>query len=143
MTGDDLRRVADCWAALDTPVRRELERCLATELEPDLPADAAAERAAWLVDAVSDLVGRLAVPTELGQRARALATTWPGRPDHPRFACEGRAWLRAIASVAPRWTDETDAAWRHAWHLLAEVLDEDSLSPFAPPAAPPAMDHAR
>jgi hypothetical protein len=61
-----------------------------------------------------------------------LAATWPGLPGHPRFACEGRAWLQAIASVVPHWTDETDAAWRHAWHLLAEVLDEDSLSPFAP-----------
>ncbi|HEX6568981.1 MAG TPA: hypothetical protein VF015_07445 [Acidimicrobiales bacterium] len=133
MTGDDLRRVADSWAALDAEACRELERCVAAELDQVTVSDAA-DRAAWLVDAVSDLVGRLAVPTQLGQRARALAATWPGQPDHPRFACEGRAWLQAIASVAPHWTEETDAAWRHAWHLLAEVLDEDGLSPFAPPS---------
>jgi hypothetical protein len=38
-----------------------------------------------------------------------------------------------MGSVASRWTEETDTAWRHAWHLLAEILDEDSLSPFALP----------
>jgi len=137
MTGDDLRRVTDSWASLDATARRELERCLEGELNQVTVSDAA-DRATWLVDAVDDLVGRLAVPTELGQRARALAATWPGRPGHPRFACEGRAWLQAIGSVAPRWTEETDAAWRHAWHLLAEVLDEESLSPFAPPLGEPA-----
>lgn len=137
MTGDDLRRVVDSWAALDALALRELERCLASELDRVTPCDAA-ERATWLVDAVTHLVDRLAVPTELGQRARELATTWPGRPGHPRFACEGRAWMRAIASVAPRWTEEADGAWRHAWHLLAEVLDEDGLSPFAPPPGAPA-----
>jgi hypothetical protein len=132
MTGDDLRRVADSWDALDGTARRELERRLAAALDQPAVSDAA-ERAIWLVEAVGDLVGRLAVPTELGRRARELARTWPGRPDHPRFACEGRAWLQAIGSVSPRWTEETDAAWRHAWDLLAEVLDEESLSPFAPP----------
>jgi hypothetical protein len=132
MTGDDLRRVADSWAGLDTMARRELQRSLAAELDQPTISDAT-ERATWLVDAVTDLVGRLAVPTELGRRARELAGTWPGRPGHPRFAREGRAWLQAIGSVAPGWTDESDAAWRHAWHLLAEVLDEASLSPFAPP----------
>lgn len=137
MTGDDLRRVADSWAALDPAARQALERRLATELDEVTVSDAA-DRATWLVDAVSDLVGRLAVPTDLGQRARALADTWPGRPDHPRFAREGRAWLQAIGAVAPGWSEETDAAWRHAWHLLAEVLDEESLSPFAPPPGEPA-----
>jgi len=137
MTGDDLRRVDDSWGALDAAACRELERCLAAELDRVRVGDAA-ECAAWLVEAVSDLVGRLAVPTQLGEHARALAATWPGRPGHPRFACEGRAWLQAMASVAPHWTRETDAAWRHAWQLLAEVLYEDSLSPFAPPSVEPA-----
>jgi hypothetical protein len=136
MTGDDLRRVADSWGALDAATCRELERCLADELDRVTVGDAA-ECAAWLVEAVSDLVGRLAVPTLLGERARALAATWPGRPDHPRLSREGRAWLRAMASVAPHWTRETDAAWRHAWQLLAEVLHEDSLSLFAPPSVAP------
>jgi hypothetical protein len=132
MTGDDLRRVVDSWAALDAAPRGEFEHCLAAELD-DAGVSDAADCAIWLVDAVGDLVGRLAVPTELGQRARALAATWPGRPGHPRFACEGCAWLQAMGSVAPSWTEATDTAWRHAWHLLAEVLDEDSLSPFALP----------
>jgi hypothetical protein len=132
MTGDDLRRVVDSWAALDAAARRQLERCVAAELD-DAAVDDAADCATWLVDAVGELVGRLAVPTELGQRARALAATWPGRPGHPRFGCEGCAWLQAMGSVAPRWTEETDTAWRHAWHLLAEILDEDSLSPFSLP----------
>jgi hypothetical protein len=139
MTGDDLRRVAESWAALDSETLEELERRLAAELDHSTPGEAA-DCAAWLVGAVGELVGRLAVPTELGRRSRALAVSWPGAPDHPRFACEGRAWLQAMGSVATRWTADTEAAWCHAWHLLAEVLDEDRLSPFLSPFACPSGD---
>ena len=62
MTSDDLRRVADSWGTLDAAACRELERCLAAELDRVTVGDAA-ECAAWLVEAVSDLVGQLAVPT--------------------------------------------------------------------------------
>ena len=96
----------------------------------------AARRARWLVSAVAELAALLAVPSRLEVRARDIAETVPDGDPAPTFGVDGRAWMRAARELCPAWSDRTEAAWHHAWLLLSNVLDNESLSPFADPPEP-------
>lgn len=98
----------------------------------------AARRARWLVDAVVELAALIAVPSRLELRARGLAETVPAGVPAPTFGVEGRAWMQAARELCPGWSERTEEAWRHAWLLLSNVLDNESLSPFADPPDPAA-----
>jgi hypothetical protein len=100
---------------------------------PGLRAQPADGRARWLIDAVTELVGLLRAPSELAAAARRRAAMFPCQGSAPTFSVEGRAFLRAAASIDPSWSARDDRAWRQAWLLLADVLAEQSLSPFADP----------
>ena len=89
-------------------------------------------RARWLIDSVTELVGLLRAPSELAAAARRRAEMFPCEGPAPTFAVDGRAFLRA-AAIGPTWSPRNDRAWRQAWLLLADVLAEQSLSPFADP----------
>lgn len=93
----------------------------------------AAEHARRLVEAADDLVDALATPSALAARARAIAAAWPSTAALPRLEVDGLAWRRAAAELCRPWSDALDAAWHHAWLLLADVLAEDSLAPFDAP----------
>jgi hypothetical protein len=90
----------------------------------------AVRRAAWLSDAVEQLVDQLASPSRLADRARALAETWPDPTCPPTYAVDGRAWEAAARRVAPVWPVHTERAWQQGWYLLSEVLAAETLSPF-------------
>jgi hypothetical protein len=137
VTPEDIQTVQHAWA--------ELRRCraaLVVALTSCFDAagvsanGAAALRAEWLVLAVEDLVGLLAAPSQLAQRARALGESWPDPLTAPSFAVEGRAWMGAAHECLETWTDDVEAAWREAWVLLSDVLAAEALSPFTevPPA---------
>jgi hypothetical protein len=96
-----------------------------------------ARRARWLVSAVIELAALLAVPSRLEACARGIAETLPDGVPAPTFGVEGRAWMRAARDLCPGWSERTEAAWHHAWLLLSNVLDNESLSPFAEPPTPP------
>jgi hypothetical protein len=95
-----------------------------------------AGRARWLVSSVVELAALLAVPSRLERRARGLADTVPEGAPAPTFRVEGRAWMHAARELCPGWSARTEEAWHHAWLLLSNVLDNESLSPFADPPAP-------
>ena len=89
MRPEDITAVERSWI--------QLRRCqsamltgLAGRFEPLSSSDAAAAlRAQWLVDATEALVGLLAVPSQLSDRARALGETWPDPLTAPSYAVEG------------------------------------------------------
>ena len=131
MSPDDLSAVHRSWSEL---VRRRdpLLAALTRRFEA-APASslAAGVRAAWLLDAVEELVGLLPAPSRLAERARVLGESWPDPLIAPSFAIEGRAWMGAASECLPTWSERTDIAWRQAWLLLSDVLAAESLSPFA------------
>lgn len=131
MSPEDLGAVERSWAELGgrrAALVGRLTDWFATVEESSIDP---AVRAAWLVDAVAELVGLLTAPSRLADRARVLATTWPDDCSSPTFGAEGRAWMNAAAAVSRAWTDRVERAWLHAWLLLSEVLAAESLSPFA------------
>jgi hemoglobin-like flavoprotein len=100
--------------------------------------DDAARRARWLVNAVAELAALLAVPSRLEVHARDIAQTVPDGVPPPTFGVDGRAWMQAARELCPGWSEGTEDAWHHAWLLLSNVLDNESLSPFADPPEPAA-----
>ena len=131
MSPDDLTTVQRSWSELRRgrdPLLAALTRCLDAAPISSLPADV---RAAWLLDAVEELVGLLSAPSRLAERARVLGETWPDPLIAPSFATEGRAWMGAARECLPTWSERTEVAWRQAWLLLSDVLAAESLSPFA------------
>ena len=131
MSPDDLTTVQRSWSEL----RRQRDSLLAGltrrfDVAPASPL-AAAVRAAWLLDAVEELVGLLSAPSSLAERARALGETWPDPLIAPSFAIEGRTWMGAARECLPTWSERTELAWRQAWLLLSDVLAAEALSPFA------------
>jgi hypothetical protein len=86
--------------------------------------------AAWLVEAVEELVGLLATPTQLATEARRLGATWPDPLSAPTFRVEGQAWLAAVDVCLGDGSDQTAEAWKEAWFLLSDVLATEALSPF-------------
>ncbi len=131
MSPDDLSTVQRSWSEL----RHRREPLLAGlthrfDVAPASPL-AAAVRAAWLLDAVEELVGLLSAPSALAEHARALGPTWPHPLVAPSFAIEGRTWLGAARECLPTWSERTESAWRQAWLLLSDVLAAEALSPFA------------
>ncbi len=126
MTSAEIDVVLGSWsAALEAGCGRALRGALADEL------DGRAGRAASLIQVTDDLVHLLYRPAALGARARELAAG-PGMPgDDPSFAVDGRALMRALRQVVPGWSGATEQAWLMAWHLLAEEVALDRLSPFA------------
>ncbi len=131
MSPDDLTTVQRSWSELRRgrdPLLAALTRCFEAAPISSLPADV---RAAWLLDAVEELVGLLSAPSRLAERARVLGETWPDPLIAPSFAIEGRAWMGAACECLPTWSDRTEVAWRQAWLLLSDVLAAESLSPFA------------
>ena len=131
MSPDDLAIVDRSWAELQ-PLRDSLVASLSASL-PGCDLSQADARARWLIDSVTDLVGLLRTPSELGAAARRRAATFPCAGSAPTFNVEGRAFLRAAASIGPSWSPSDGRAWRQAWLLLADVLAEQLLSPFADP----------
>jgi hypothetical protein len=130
MTPDDVRVVERSWSEL-RPRRSALVVGLAGVLEAEAPSEIRADvRAAWLVDAVDELVGLLPTPSRLAVRARDLGVTWPDPLTAPSYRVEGRGWIQAAAGCVPTWSARTEAAWRHAWLLLSDVLAAEMLSPF-------------
>jgi hypothetical protein len=132
MSPDDLSCVERSWCGL-RPRRDALTEQVAASLAASGQPECATERAAWLVDAVGELVDLLRAPSELDRYARRLAATWPCPGTAPSFRFDGTAWMAAAAAVVPAWDDTTEQAWCQAWLLLADVLAEGSLAPFGKP----------
>jgi hypothetical protein len=130
MTSAEIEVVLASWsAALEAGCGRTLRAVLACEL------GGRAARAASLIQVTDELVHLLYRPAALGARARLLAAG-PGMPgDGPTFAVDGRALTRALRQTVPGWSVATEQAWMMAWHLLAEEVALDRLSPFAGDAA--------
>jgi hypothetical protein len=130
MTSAEIDVVLETWAAaLEAGCGRALRAALSREL------GGRSTRAASLIQVTDELVHLLYRPAALGAKARELATG-PGLPgDDPSFAVDGRALLRALRRVVPAWSRPAEQAWLMAWHLLAEEVALDRLSPFAPSAA--------
>ena len=136
MTPEDLTAVQRSWAQLSlliAPLHAELTRRFEAAEPSAIPA---ATRAEWLLSAVGELVGLLAAPSRLADRACVLGETWPDPCTAPSFAVEGRAWLGAARRCLPTWSPATEAAWRQAWLLLSDVLAAETLSPFTDDPAP-------
>lgn len=131
MSPDDLAIVDRSWTELE-PQRDSLVASLAGAL-PGCELSQSDGRARWLIDAVTELVGLLRAPSELAAAARRHAAMFPCHGSAPTFTVDGRAFLRAGAAIDPSWSARDDRAWRQAWLLLADVLAEQSLSPFADP----------
>jgi hypothetical protein len=131
MSPDDLSAVQRSWSELR--LRRDpLVAALTRRFEAAPTSSLAASvRAAWLLDAVEELVGLLSAPSRLAERARVLGETWPDPLIAPSFTIEGRAWMGAACECLPTWSDRIESAWRQAWLLLSDVLAAESLSPFA------------
>ena len=131
MSPDDLSAVQRSWSELR--LRRDpLAAALSRRFEEaPISSLAANVRAAWLLDAVQELVGLLSAPSRLAERARILGETWPDPLIAPSYAIEGRAWMGAAYECLPTWSERTEGAWRQAWLLLSDVLAAESLSPFA------------
>lgn len=143
MTPEDVAAVQRSWAEL-RDLRPEFDGALARRFEAaGPPPDAACapvpagHRAAWMLRATSELVGLLAAPSRLADRARALGETWPDPCVAPSFDVEGRAWLAAAAETHPAWSPAVETAWRQAWLLLSDVLAAEALSPFGAPQRTP------
>jgi hypothetical protein len=131
MNADDVSTVQRTWAELRRRRTSMLEE-LTGRLTVLGPSNVAARlRASWLYSAVDELVGLLASPSRLAQRACDLGESWPDPSSAPCYAVEGRAWMASAAALLPSWSDATDAAWRQAWLLLSDVLAAETLSPFA------------
>lgn len=130
MCPEDLAAVVDSWAELQLRMN-ELTDLLAAAYDAVLPPHVAQQRARWLVDAVAELVGLLAAPSQLAARARDVADTVPQPSSAPTFVLDGNAWMIAVHEVSAGWSDCLERSWRHAWLLLSEVLANESLSPFA------------
>ena len=131
MSPDDLAIVDRSWAELKSRLD-ELVASLAVAL-PGCDLSQPDGRARWLIESVIELVGLLRAPSELAAAARRRAAMFPCEGSAPTFSVDGRAFLRAAASIGPSWSPRDDRAWRQAWLLLADVLAEQSLSPFADP----------
>jgi hypothetical protein len=131
MSPDDLAIVDRSWAELQ-PLRDSLVASLSASL-PGCDLSQADARARWLIDSVTELVGLLRAPSDLAAAARRRAAMFPCDRSGPTFSVDGRAFLRAAAAIGPSWSPRDDSAWRQAWLLLADVLAEQSLSPFADP----------
>ncbi len=132
MSPDDLAIVDRSWAELAS--RRELLVASLAVAIPGCDLSQPDGRARWLIDSVTELVGLLRAPSELAAAARRRAAMFPCQGSAPTFRVDGRAFLRAAASsIGPSWSPREDRAWRQAWLLLADVLAEQSLSPFADP----------
>jgi hypothetical protein len=127
MTSDDITIVERSWRiAAGPPHRYELHTATCRQLGHDVAAD----HARWLLASVDALVGLLGTPSELGPRARRLDADRPVGVPSPTWVLDGAALLAALRSVdddlcAP----DVELAWRRAWHLLAEELAADDLSP--------------
>jgi hypothetical protein len=132
VTPDDLTMVRRSWTDLRRRRASFLERLEAALRSVAEPATAG-EQARRLIDAADMLVDVLATPSDLAARARAIAAAWPPTTALPRLGVDGVAWRRAASEVCTPWSDADDAAWYHAWLLLADVLAEDSLAPFDGP----------
>lgn len=131
MTPDDLVLVERSWTELRAHRPLLLER-LAEALPADAHGGSADAHARRLLDATAALVDLLATPSHLAAAARAIAVSWGTAPT-PRVDVDGVAWMRAAREVCPTWSSSDDVAWRRAWVLLADVLAEESLAPFAGP----------
>jgi hypothetical protein len=124
MTSEEIRIVGDSWCAATARDDGALTDALAASLGADVAAR-------WLCDGVDELVGLLATPSTLGARARSLDRMRPPGVPTPRFAVEGVALLSAVRTVCDALPDQVEHAWRRAWHLLAEELAAEQLSPFS------------
>ena len=140
MSPDDLATVNRSWAELRPAGDALVDRLTVAFAASSTVARA---RAAWLVEAVAELVGRLPTPSELCVRAHELACSWPDPLQPPSFRIDGTAWLGVAREVCPTWTIGDELAWRQAWLLLSDVLAEEALSPFAtrPPDTSPVMSY--
>ena len=134
MTSAEIDAVLESWsAALDAGRGRALRAALSDELSGKTV------RAASLIQVTDELVHLLYRPAALGTKARELATGAGMPGDDPSFAVDGRALMRALRRVVPGWSHCAEQAWLMAWHLLAEEVALDRLSPFAQtPARAPA-----
>jgi hypothetical protein len=129
MSPEDLTDVGESWAELRAH-RVDLIDRLVDSYGAVVPAEAAEQRARWLVDAVAELIDLLGTPSRLADRARQLAQTSPAPGSAPTFLLDGNAWMSAAADACPTWTRCSEHAWRQAWLLLSDVLANESLSPF-------------
>jgi hypothetical protein len=132
MSPEELASVCESWTELQHR-RPEIVTSLGEMYGAVMSEAVAADRARWLVDAVSELVTLLTAPSQLGDRARELAQCLPGAETAPTFVLDGSAWMIAARDACSTWTDASEHAWRQAWLLLSDVLANESLSPFAGP----------
>jgi hypothetical protein len=130
MSPEQLALVCESWADLSTRGDSIADR-LAQSYGAVVPAEMAAQRARWLVHAVTELVGLLTSPSLLAGRARELAQSLPASDIALTFTLDGNAWMCAGRDLCPLWTEPCEQAWRGAWLLLSDVVANESLSPFA------------
>ena len=128
MTPGDLATVDRCWTA-SVDRRGEIVDALTARFA-EAGVAVPARRAAWLVDAVTELVGVLSSPSVVADRARGLLASWPDASTSPSYAVDGRAWMAAAGECLPTWSAEVEASWKQGWLLLSEVLAAETLSPF-------------
>ncbi|MFM2079308.1 MAG: hypothetical protein RJA49_3198, partial [Actinomycetota bacterium] len=134
MTPEELRTVTLSWREL---LRRR--DAMQVELAQQFRGTgrspvASAQRARSLFDGVEELVGLLCTPSRLEVQARHIGARWPDATAGPSYGLDGVAWMAAAAACVPSWSAVTEAAWRQAWRLLAEVLAAETLDPFAHPS---------
>ncbi|MET0908604.1 MAG: hypothetical protein ABWZ99_03975 [Ilumatobacteraceae bacterium] len=134
MTPDDLLTVRRSWTEIRRRRASFVERLEAALDSIAGPATAAAVHARQLIAAADELVDVLATPSELATRARAIVAAWPPEAELPRLGVDEMAWRRAASEVSTSWSEADDLAWHHAWLLLADVLAEESLTPFDAPS---------
>lgn len=128
MSPEDLELVRRSWGEL-APERALLAERLADALAGVVHDDDADGRATCLVECVAELIDLLSAPSRLDERARLLGAGWARRP--PTAAVDGCAWVAAAGAIDPTWNLSTAAAWHHAWLVLADVLADGAVSPFA------------
>ena len=103
VTPDYLRTVQRSWAQLRVG-RAQLVGVLTHRFALVASPIPPRVHAAWLVDAVDELVGVLAAPSRLETQARRLGATWPDPLTAPSFRVEGQAWLAAADECLGDWS---------------------------------------
>jgi hypothetical protein len=133
VTPDDLAEVQRTWSELQVG-GSDLHAALTARLSA-VGAAMPAERAAWLLGAIANLVDLLSSPSRLAERAREVVASWPDPGGRPSYAVDGVAWAGAAASCVPDWSAQTALAWRHGWLLVCEIMAAETLSPFRQPSS--------
>jgi hypothetical protein len=123
---EQIGAVARTWAVAS----REPDR-LHAAIAAGLPSPARADRARWIVDAVSSVSGTLDRPTALGPAAADVIAR-RGAVTTAELAVDRDALVGALWAVAPDFGPVEEEAWNAAFQLFSEVVSSLCLDPFGP-----------